>query len=111
MFERYQAQIDKLIEASVNTPGDTEPALRKMILHRGISRYLDPPHDSTEFPSEWTAFADKVALSAASITDRDFEVLSGSGKSDDAILEIIYCAALAEGIGRLEAVSKAAESE
>jgi hypothetical protein len=111
MFERYQTKIDRLINAAVNSSGDTSTSLRRKIIDRGKGRLTDPHGSIEELPAEWARFADKMASNSTGITDHDIDVLHNAGHSDDAILEVMECAALAEGIGRLEVVRAALESE
>jgi alkylhydroperoxidase family enzyme len=111
MSERYQAYMERLIDAAVNTAGDTNSSLRRKIIDRATGRQANPNGILETLPPELAEFADKVASNAAGITDRDIDVLRDAGYSDDAILEIMNCAALAEGIGRLKVVRAAMESE
>ena len=52
-------------------------------------------------------FIDRVVYSADQLAAEDFDAIRNAGASDDAILEIIYCASLGAGLGRLRAVCAA----
>jgi len=107
MFERFQSKINSLIQDSINTPGDTTFVLRQNIMNQGMSQIDAQNQFAVSLPSELTEFLDKITFSPFDIHDDDIEVLNKAGYSDDAIIEIISCASIAAGIGRLEIVKAA----
>lgn len=105
MFERYRSQIDRLIQGAINTPGDTDLALRQKIIARGKNQIAGSNQIPESLPPELEKFVDKVTLTPYDIHDEDVTILQVAGYSDDAIIEIISCASLAAGIARLEIIS------
>jgi alkylhydroperoxidase family enzyme len=112
MFERYQAKLDRLIHAVLNTSGDTSSALRQTIVARGKGQLGNQTKAMEALvPRQLTEFVDKITFSAYDISDEDVATLHAAGYSDDAILEIIDSASLAAGIGRLEIVCAAMQGK
>ena len=105
MFERYKTQIDCLINGVINTPGDTDSALRKNIIARGKNQIMTTNQFDESLPPEVARFVDKITFTPYEIRDEDVTILQDAGYSDDAIIEIISCASLAAGITRLEIMS------
>ena len=111
MFERYKTQIDRLIQGAVNTPGDTDLALRKNIIARGKDQVMTTNQSDESLPPDVARFVDKITFTPYEIRDEDVTILQDAGYSDDAIIEIISCASLAAGVARLEIVSAAMHRE
>lgn len=109
MFEQYKAQIERLIQAAIHHPGATSSTLRQRIVARGKAQITSHIGSVEPLPQEIAEFVDKVVLSSHDIRDEDIAVLKAAGHSEDAILEITNCAALAAGIGRLDVVVSACE--
>ena len=55
-----------------------------------------------DVPPALTAYVDKVALHAHTVTDADVVALQRAGNSDDALFEVTVAAALGAALGRLE---------
>jgi hypothetical protein len=109
MFEQYQTKLDRLVHAALNSPGVTDPALRRAILERSKDQAADRTPAPDAVPPDLVEFVDKIAYSPRDVTDQDFAGLRTAGYSEDAILEIMNCASLAAGIGRLEVVRAASQ--
>lgn len=102
MPDRHLAIRQKLIDAVLTTPGETDSALRRQIEARaarlaGVER---PVGDAV--PEALRPYLDKVARHAYKVTDEDVQALQEQGYSEDAILEITLSAALGAGMSRLE---------
>jgi len=52
-------------------------------------------------------FVEKIALNAYKITDDDIHALERAGYSEDAIFEIVVCAAVGSGAARIERAMQA----
>jgi alkylhydroperoxidase family enzyme len=87
---RYDAFRQRLVDAVLNTPGETPVELRRAALHR---RALPPP---------LAPYVEKVALHAYKVTDDDVATLRRNGHSDDALFEITVAAAVGAALHRLE---------
>ena len=96
---RYEAFKQRLVDAVIETPGDTTPALRRAALERG-KRPGGPRH--TDIPAPLAAYIDKVARHAYKVTDEEVAALQRGGQSDNALFEITVAAALGASLERLE---------
>ena len=92
---RYESFRNGLIDAVVNAPGDTPPALRKAVLDRAKGH-----RDGV--PEGLRPYVDTVARHAYRVTDRDVAALQQAGHSDDALFEITVAAAVGAALHRLE---------
>ena len=100
---RSEAELQRLADAVLTGPGETDLGLRKAIEARVAELAGSTgPQSDTEVPSELESYVDKVARHAYRVTDDDIEELRSADYSEDAIFEITLCAALGAGIGRLE---------
>ncbi len=115
MNDRHAESMQRMVDAILNTPGDTETALRRAIEARAAAYGGRPDQEQAgEVPANLTTYVDKVALHAYKMTDADIEKLLQAGYSEDAIFEITLSAALGAGMARLErglAALKGAEDE
>lgn len=100
--ERYKSHIQRVIDAILNTPGDTDPSVRHAVEARAAELGGRPTDESSEIPPPMTAYVDKVALHAYETTDADIDALREAGYSEDAIFEITLSAAVGAGIARME---------
>ncbi len=92
---RYEAFRKRLVNAVLNTPGDTPEPLRRAVLeHAGGARDGVPP--------ALTRYVDMVAGHAYRITNEDVAALQAAGHSDDGIFEITVAAAVGAAMRRLE---------
>ena len=109
MNDRHAANMQRMVEAILTTPGDTQPALRRIIeahaaMHGGriTKETTDESEHSEQLPPNIVKYVDKVAQHAYKTTDADIENLLQASYSEDAIFEITLSAALGAGIARLE---------
>ena len=96
---RYEAFKQRLVDAVIETPGDTSPALRRGALERA-KRPGGPRH--ADIPAPLAAYIDKVARHAYKVTDEEVAALQRGGQSDNALFEITVAAALGASLERLE---------
>jgi len=96
---RYDAFKQRLVDAVIETPGDTTPALRRAALERA-TRPGGPRH--ADIPAPLAAYIDKVARHAYKVTDEEVAALQRGGQSDNALFEITVAAALGASLERLE---------
>lgn len=111
MFDKYQSSISRLIDGAVHTAGETDSGIREQIIALGKNLIGSPSQAPESLSPELAAFVEKITFSPFDIGDEDITFLKLAGYSDDAILEIISCASLAAGIGRLELAAAAMEKE
>ena len=102
MIDRHAANTQRMIEAVLTTPGDTDPALRRSVKQWAAELGSRPSAQSSEVLPELAVYVKKVALHAYKTTDEDIEALRNAGLSEDAIFEITLSAALGAGMARLE---------
>jgi hypothetical protein len=102
MHTRYTAHLQLLVDGVLNSPGETDPALRHAIEEQSAQLSLRSPQPVEQVPPALVAYVKKVALYAYKTTEEDIEVLRRAGYSEDAIFEITASAALGAGMTRLE---------
>ena len=102
MNDRHAANMQRLTEAVLASPGDTDPGLRQAVEERSAELGGRPGARASELPPELVSYVNKVALHAYKTTDKDIEALRNAGYSEDAIFEITLSAALGAGRARLE---------
>ena len=102
MHTRYTAHSQHLVDGVLNSPGETDPALRCAIAEQSAQLSLRSPQPVAQVPSALVAYVKKVALYAYKTTGEDIEALRRAGYSEDAIFEITLSAALGAGMTRLE---------
>jgi len=103
MTNQFNANMNRLIEAVLTTPGETDLSLRRAVEERAATTGGRLLSETTgEVPSELTRYVDKVALHAYKVTDADIEALRNAGYTEDAILEITISASLGASVARLE---------
>jgi alkylhydroperoxidase family enzyme len=68
-----------------------------------IDRLRAAARPEGEPPVELSAYLEKVRFHAYTVTDRDVEELKAAGFSEDEIFEHTVSAAVAAGLGRLDA--------
>jgi len=100
--DSHAAYAQRLIEALLTGPGDTEPSLRRAVESFSAQLGGGPSSQTDAIPPELVSYVKKVALHAYKTTNEDIEVLRKAGYSEDAIFEIIVSAALGAGMARLE---------
>lgn len=112
-----QARRDRLrralMQAVLDGPGDTPPALRRAVAAHAASTVaaasaaFGAPVDSAAsgapgaFPAALDDYVDKVTHRAYRVMDEDVTALRQAGYSDDAIFEITLGTALGASMGRL----------
>lgn len=102
MNDHHAENMQRMVEAILTTPGDTDTSLRQTIEARTAAYAGRPGQVHDELPANVTKYVDKVALHAYKTTDADIENLLQAGYSEDAIFEITLSAALGAGLARLE---------
>lgn len=103
MDHQHAEYMQRLSDAVLTTPGETDPRLRRAI-EAYAARLGGQPGTSgqDELPEELAAYVTKVALHAYKITDENVLALLQAGYSEDAIFEITLSAALGASKARLE---------
>ncbi len=102
MNNRYATHTQALIDAVLNSPGETDPGLRHAVEAQSAQLSGCPSQHGGHVPQELVPYIKKVALHAYKTTDKDFEALRGVGYSEDEIFELTLSAALGAGMARLE---------
>ena len=102
MHTRYTAHSQHLVDGVLNSPGETDPELRRAIAEQSARLSLRSPQSVEQIPPELIAYVKKVALNAYKTTEEDIEALRRAGYSEDAIFEITASVALGAGMTRLE---------
>jgi|SRR6266568_5094594 alkylhydroperoxidase family enzyme len=102
MSNRHAAHVQRMVDAVLNGPGDTDSALRHDIEAQSAKLGGRLGSEVGEIPAELTAYVSKVALHAYKTLDEDIEALRNAGYSEDAIFEITLSAAIGAGQARLE---------
>jgi alkylhydroperoxidase family enzyme len=102
MHTRYTALSEHLIDAVLNSPGETDSTLRHAIEEQSAQLSLRSSQPVELIPPALIAYVKKVALSAYKITDEDIQALHRAGYTEDAIFEITLSAALGAGMTRLQ---------
>ena len=87
---RYEDFRRRLVAAVLDTPGDTNPELRRDVLERATA------------PDALGAYVSNIARHAYKITDTDVAQLRQAGHSDDTLFEITVAAALGAALHRLD---------
>jgi len=87
---RYDDFRKRLVEAVLNTPGDTPGQLRRAVLEQG------------SIPPALASYVDTVKRHAFKVTDADTAALQSAGHSDDALFEITVAAAVGAALHRLD---------
>ena len=102
MHTRYAAHLQQLVDGVLNSPGETDPALRREIKAQAAQLSSRSPQSVAQVPQALAIYIKKVALYAYKTTGEDIEALRRAGYSEDAIFEITLSAALGAGMTRLE---------
>jgi hypothetical protein len=87
---RYEDLRRRLVEAVLNTPGDTPVELRRAALERGT------------VPGPLAPYVSNVVRHAYKVTDTDVAQLRHAGHSDDTLFEITVAAAVGAAVHRLD---------
>ena len=104
MFRRFKKGLDSLVEATLHTKGDTSTELRLRIIDNVNYWTLGAGEIPSRLPDSISEFVSLVASSPSGVEDEHFDFLKKEGYSEDAILEILYAAALAAGLARYSAL-------
>jgi alkylhydroperoxidase family enzyme len=102
MNNRHAAHMQRMVEAVLSGPGDTDPALRHAIEAWSAKLGGRSGAEVVEIPAELTGYVTKVALHAYKTLDEDIEALRNAGYSEDAIFEMTLSVAIGAGQARLE---------
>lgn len=89
--------MERVAEAILTTPGDTDPELRSAVEAYAAGR------TEARVPDDLRTYLDKVARNAYKVVDSDIDRLREAGYSEDAIFELTLAAALGAAQARLEA--------
>jgi hypothetical protein len=98
MENRHLPLLQRLRAAVVDGSGTLDKPLREAIV------------EGKAQAGDLGAFAERVQHSPASVTDEHVRALVAAGHPEDAVFEVIICAALAAGLERLEAGRRAIEA-
>jgi hypothetical protein len=105
---RYHRKLQELVESVLESPGDSEPAMRKLVADRAARSGGRPskakswaPTEKSP-PTEMAQWTEKVALHAYRTTDEDVANLRAAGWTEDAIFELTVATALGAAVGRFE---------
>jgi hypothetical protein len=84
---------------------DAVERLRKQVIERALHAPGDTKGDARRAAFEGTgsALVEKVAANAWKVTDEDIAAAKQSGLSEDAIFELVVCAALGQATRQLDA--------
>jgi alkylhydroperoxidase family enzyme len=94
-----RSHADAIETAVLATPGLTDRALRESILVGAAAACgLAAPVDH---PADLAPLLDKMWRNAHKVVDRDIEALRVAGYADDALFEVVVCAAAGAGLARL----------
>ncbi len=88
MNNRHAAHVQRMVDAVLSRPGDTDPTLRHAIEAWSAKLGGRSSTEVVEIPAELTGYVNKVALHAYKTLDEDIETLRNAGYSEDAIFEI-----------------------
>jgi len=102
MHTRHTDLSQRLNDAILTSPGETDPTLRRAIKEQSAQWSTSSPQQVEQVPPELAIYVKKVALYAYKTTGEDIEALRKAGYDEDAIFEIILSAALGAGMTRLE---------
>jgi alkylhydroperoxidase family enzyme len=102
MNTRHAAYVQRMVDAVLSGPGDTDPALRRAIVASAAKLGGRLGSEEGEIPAELTAYVTKVALHAYKTLDADIEALRNAGYSEDAIFELTLSVAIGAGQARLD---------
>ena len=98
---RHTEQINNLVDSVLNSPGHSDPRLRREVEHRVAAHTAGLAFGETRLPLEITNYVDKIALHAYKVTDEDIKALLDAGHTEDVIFELTLSAALSAGMVRL----------
>ena len=102
MSNQRAASIQRITEAVLTGPGETDPGLRSAIEVYSAEAGGRISGQVGELPAELVGYVDKVARHAYKVTDADIAALRSAGYSEDAIFEITLSTALGAAKARLE---------
>ena len=100
---RHAERMEQVTRAILETPGDTDPELRKAV--ESFAAALSGRDDgagTANLPDDLVPYLEKVARHAYKVTDSDVDRLKQVGYSEDAIFELTLAAALGAARARLE---------
>ena len=103
--EQFQKDLEALKYRLVHTPGGTSPAFRQTAIRYANDATLGNLVPEHSMPDSIRQLVDKVVFAPYSIEDEDFERALKELKSEDAVLEVIYCAVLGAGLCRHELIN------
>jgi len=102
---RYDELVENQRRAVLESPGVTEPALRRAVAARAAALGGEPPaagEITEEIPETLRAYVDAVALHAYRLTEGDIAELRRAGWPEDAVFEVSVAASVGAGLARLE---------
>jgi alkylhydroperoxidase family enzyme len=102
MDDRSTAQLQRLVDAVLDSPGASDPTVRRVVEARAAALGGRAHATTNAVPLALAAYVDKVAERAYTVTDDLVVALRQAGYSDVAIFEITVSAALGAGMARLE---------
>ena len=94
--------MEQVTRAILETPGDTDPELRKAVESFAAALSGRDAGGAADLPDDLVPYLEKVAKYAYKVTDADVDRLKQAGYSEDAIFELTLAAALGAARARLE---------
>ncbi len=102
MNTRHATHVQRMVDAVLRGPGETDPVVRHAIEAWAAKLGGRSSAEAGEIPAELRGYVTKVALHAYKTLDEDIEALGNAGYSEDAIFEITLSVAIGAGKARLE---------
>ena len=109
MFERFKIDIENLAGAVLQRDGATSIDLRQRIKEYVTYQTVGIGHSPGILPEELVEIVSLITFAPDAIEDQHFDQLTSAGYSDDAILEILFSAALGAGLARYASLLNASK--
>jgi alkylhydroperoxidase family enzyme len=103
------SEIRPLLQAVLESPGETEPALRQAAQAACAALCLGQAA-AGELPEALAPYLEKLALAPHSVAATDVTALAAAGYTEEAIFELTIAAALGAGLARLLKIQAALEA-
>lgn len=98
-MQAMSSHSDAIELAVLTAPGLTDPTLRAAIV--AGARAACGLGEPADLPADLAPLLDKIWRNAYKVVDRDIATLRATGHADDALFEVIVCAAAGAGLARL----------
>ena len=104
---RFERDFQHLRIGALRSHGEAGTDLRGHVEARAAQLSGRTAKQHEILPPPLDAFVEKVALHAYKVTDDDIRALDRAGYSEDAIFEVVVCAAVGAGAARFERAMQA----